>query len=96
VGRDFPQSQFEKVLRKSIDEGVPLLWGLTLGIYQEEPQISVQQGGGHMRLIIGYNDAKRQVIFSDSWGAGHEMKRMAMDDAYKASHGLFTMTPTVK
>lgn len=47
-------------------------------------------------MIIGYNMAARQIIFTDSWGAGHEMKRMAMDDAYKASSGLFTMTPTVK
>lgn len=96
VGRDFPQAQFEKVIQKSIDDGIPLLWGLTLGEYPEEPSISVQQGGGHMRMIIGYNNATRRVIFTDSWGAGHEMKRMAMDDAYKASHGLFTMTPTVK
>jgi hypothetical protein len=96
VGRDFPQSQFEKVIQKSIDDGIPLLWGLTLGQYPEEPPIALQQGGGHMRMIIGYNMATRRIIFTDSWGAGHEMKRMAMDDAYKASHGLFTMTPTVK
>lgn len=96
VGRDFPQSQFEKVIQKSIDDGIPLLWGLTLGEYPEEPPIALQQGGGHMRMIIGYNMAARQIIFTDSWGAGHEMKRMAMDDAYKASSGLFTMTPTVK
>lgn len=96
VGRDFPQSQFEKVIHKSIDDGIPLLWGLTLGEYPEEPPIAVQQGGGHMRMIIGYNDATKRLIFTDSWGAGHEMKRMAMADAYKASHGLFTMTPTVR
>jgi hypothetical protein len=96
VGRDFPQSQFEKVIKKSIDDGIPLLWGLTLGEYPEDPPIALQQGGGHMRMIIGYNDATRKVIFTDSWGAGHELKRMAMDDAYRASHGLFTMTPTVR
>jgi hypothetical protein len=96
VGRDFPQSQFEKVIQKSIDDGVPLLWGLTLGEYPEEPPISKQQSGGHMRMIIGYNNSTRRVIFTDSWGAGHEMKRMAYDDAYHASNGLFTMTPTVK
>jgi hypothetical protein len=96
VGRDFPQSQFEKAIQKSIDDGVPLLWGLMLGKYPEEPPIALQQGGGHMRMIIGYNNQTKRLIFTDSWGAGHEMKRMAFDDAYKASHGLFTMTPTVK
>jgi hypothetical protein len=49
-----------------------------------------------MRMIIGYNDANRRIIFTDSLGAGHEMNRMTMDDAYKASQGLFTMTPTVR
>jgi len=96
VGRDFPKSQFEKIIRSSIDDGIPLLWGLTLGEYPEEPAIAMQTGGGHMRMIIGYNDATRRIIFTDSWGAGHEMKRMTMDDAYKASQGLFTMTPTVR
>lgn len=96
VGRDFPKSQFEKVIHSSIDDGIPLLWGLTLGEYPEEPPIAMQQGGNHMRLIIGYNDATRRLIFTDSWGAGHEMKRMNFDDAYKASHGLFTMTPTLR
>jgi hypothetical protein len=95
-GRNFPLSEFEKVIRKSIDDGIPLLWGLTLGKYPEEPPIAVQTGGGHMRMIIGYNDGTKRLIFTDSWGAGHEMKRMAFDDAYKASNGLFTMTPTVK
>ena len=96
VGRDFPQSQFEKVIQKSIDDGVPLLWGLILGQFPEEPPIAVQLNGGHMRMIIGYNNETRRLIFTDSWGAGHELKRMAMDDAYRASQGLFTMTPTVK
>ncbi len=96
VGRDFPQGQFEKVVRGSIDDGIPLLWALELGRYPEEPAIAQQQGGGHMRMIIGYNDTARQVIFSDSWGAGHEMKRMGMEHAYQASQGLFTITPTVR
>lgn len=96
VGRDFPQSQFEKTIRSSIDNGVPLLWALVLGQYPEDPPIAMQQGGGHMRMIIGYNDEAKQVIFSDSWGAGHEMKRMSMAHAYQASQGLFTMTPTVR
>ena len=49
-----------------------------------------------MRMIIGYNTRDRKVIFSDSWGAGHEMKRMDFEDAYKATHGLFVMHPTVR
>lgn len=96
VGREFSQSQFEKAIRNSIDAGIPLLWSLELGLFPEEPPIAMQQGGGHMRLIIGYNEKTSRLIFTDSWGAGHELKRMSFEDAYKASTGLFTMTPTVR
>jgi hypothetical protein len=94
VGRNFSQDQFEKLVRRSIDGGVPVLWSLLLGMHPEEPAISLQASGGHMRMIIGYNDRTKRVIFSDSWGAGHEMKRMTYDHAYKASTGIYTMTPT--
>jgi hypothetical protein len=96
VSREFSQSQFEKTIRNSIDAGIPLLWSLELGRYPEDPPIAMQQGGGHMRLIIGYNDETNRLIFTDSWGAGHEIKRMGFQDAYNASTGLFTMTPTVR
>ncbi len=86
---------FEKAIRKHVDEGVPLLWALMLGRFPEEPSIAQQAGGGHMRMIIGYNDKTNDLIFSDSWGAGHEKKRMKMSHAFQATHGLFMMRPTV-
>lgn len=51
---------------KSIDAGIPILWGIP----------------GHMRLIIGYNDAKGLIYYSDTWGAGHEKKKMSALNAY--------------
>ena len=47
----------------------------------EEEQIP-QAVGGHMRLIIGYNSIANEVLYSDSWGLGHEEKRMSLDDAW--------------
>ncbi|WP_348216844.1 C39 family peptidase [Luteolibacter sp.] len=96
VGKPVGEEQFAKDIHHYIDEGIPLLWGLTLGKYPEEPSIAQQAGGSHMRMIIGYNDKTGSVLFSDSWGAGHELKRMTMDNAYKATHGLFAMFPTVR
>lgn len=49
-----------------------------------------------MRMIIGYNDQTERLIFTDSWGAGHEMKRMTYENAFRATHGLFALFPTVK
>jgi hypothetical protein len=96
VGKPVSEADFAKSVHHYIDEGIPLLWGLVLGKYPEEPSIAQQAGGGHMRMIVGYNDKTGHVLFSDSWGAGHELKRMTMGNAYLATHGLFAMSPTVR
>ena len=95
VGKKMDERKFMKDIRASIDDGIPLLWSLELGRYPEEPNLRPQTSGGHMRLIIGYNDKEQKLIFSDSWGAGHEFKRMKMSDAYKATRGVFSLRPTV-
>ena len=56
----------------------------------------MQTSGGHMRMVIGYNDRGNRLIFSDSWGAGHEFKSMDASEAYRATHGLFSMKPIVR
>ncbi|MES2660025.1 MAG: C39 family peptidase [Verrucomicrobiota bacterium] len=95
VGKPVAKEQFSKEIHHYIDEGIPLLWGLMLGL-PEEPSIAQQAGGSHMRMIIGYNDKTGDILFSDSWGAGHELKRMTLSNAYKSTHGLFAMFPTVR
>ena len=96
IGKPVDERKFLKAIQSYIDSGLPLLWALELGRYPEVPQLNLQAAGGHMRLIIGYNDKTREIIFSDSWGARHEAKRMKMSDAYKASHGLFVLKPTIR
>ncbi|MFV1995757.1 MAG: C39 family peptidase, partial [Verrucomicrobiales bacterium] len=96
VGDEVDERKFHKMIHDYVDDGIPLLWSLELGIYAEEPAIAQQAGGGHMRMIIGYNDTTNRVIFTDSWGAGHEFKTMDADDCYKATHGLFLLKPTVR
>lgn len=96
AGKNVTKEQFAKAIHRHIDEGIPLLWGLNLGKYPEDPPIALQTSGSHMRMIIGYNDPTGQVLFSDSWGAGHELKRMTLDNAYSATQGLFVMSPTVR
>ena len=95
-GKKVPQKKFYTSIRSSINEGIPLLWSLEVGLYPEEPKLLAQGGGGHMRTIIGYNDKKEHLIFSDSWGEGHEFKTMNMNDAFKATRGLFLLKPTTR
>jgi hypothetical protein len=96
VGEPIDERRFIRTIRSRIDAGLPLLWSLELGRYPEEPNLNPQTSGGHMRMIIGYNERSGRMIFSDSWGADHERKTMAMTDAYRATTGLFALQPTVR
>jgi hypothetical protein len=83
--------RFQREVQRDIDQGIPLLWSVQLGMVSE-PGIP-QNAGGHMRLIIGYNAKTSELIFSDTWGAGHERKRMPMDDGWTITTGLAAIEP---
>ncbi len=87
---------FQQVIKTNIDQGIPLLWALQVGIFPENPPLTAQTGGGHMRLVIGYNFETGDVIFSDTWGLGHEVKRMRLDHAFRARSKLFRVEPTMR
>jgi hypothetical protein len=83
--------KFKRSVAERIDKGIPVMWGVQLGLY---PEANIPQGGGgHMRLIIGYNFKTGELIYSDSWGAEHAMKRMPLDNAYSMTTGLYYMEP---
>lgn len=84
--------RFKSEIQNSVDLGVPLLWTLNVGIYPE-PKRSVQTRGGHMRMIIGYNWDKEEIIYSDSWGAGHEAKHWGAEEAFCSTTGLYSVLP---
>lgn len=92
-GKGQTYDRFMKAVTENIDKGVPVMWALQLGLFPENGEKALQAGGGHMRLIIGYNSGKNEIIFSDSWGAGHEKKRMAAPDAAAATMGLYLLQP---
>jgi Peptidase_C39 like family len=84
-------SRFEKGVEDHINQGVPLLWSVIVGLFPEKG--IPQGGGGHMRLIIGYNNKTEEILYSDSWGAGHELKRMPLAEAVSMTTGLTTLEP---
>jgi hypothetical protein len=87
------EGKFAKFVQDYTARGVPLLWALQLGLFPEEPPNAAQGGGGHMRLILGINSKSGDLLFTDSWGAGHELKRMKLGDAYKASMAVWVIEP---
>lgn len=96
VGPAVPETAYQKMIQKSIDAGIPLLWSLEVGAFPETPPLTEQTSGGHMRMIIGYNTKANTLYFSDSWGAGHEFKTMDANHAYEATRGLFVLRPTTR
>lgn len=87
------KSQVKKwlgVIKRHIDAGSPVLWSVTLGIYKEKVSVP-QTRGGHMRLIIGYNMKEQTIIYSDSWGAGHEKKTMPAAEAAAMTTGRYVI-----
>ncbi len=90
--KDPQRNRFLKGVKKQTDAGIPIFWGVTLGIFPETG-ISPQNRGGHMRLIIGYNETTRDILYTDTWGAGHELKRMNEDVAFAITHDAFSLKP---
>lgn len=84
-------AKFLKGIREQTKRGVPLFWSVQLGLYPEAgvPQVF----GGHMRLIIGYNEEKNEIIYTDTWGAGHEHKYMPDDWAWTITQNMFYLNP---
>jgi hypothetical protein len=89
--KDGRYKEFQKGIKEAIDKGRPLAWALMLGIIIE-PEIP-QAEGGHMRLIIGYNEQTEEIYYTDSWGKGHELKKMKAYNAFYTSMALWEISP---
>lgn len=83
--------RFFRLVQSHVNEGVPPLWSLMVGIIREPKD--PPGFGGHMRLIIGYNATTQEIIYTDSWGYGHEKKRMPLADAWTMTLGLYAIEP---
>jgi len=85
---------FDENVTTCINGSDPLFWSVTLGNIPEQGAYGkgttlANDRGGHMRLIIGYNEERGEVLYSDSWGEGHELKRMDASDALSITRGLY-------
>lgn len=80
-------------IKKSIDKGIPIAWTMYVGIHKEKGVAAGSSVGGHMRMIIGYNEKTQEIIYSDSWGPGHEIKRWPLKAAYSVTVSLISISP---
>lgn len=92
AANDLPgRRAFWRAIRRSIDGGDPLLWGVVIGILDEPLLPPTQTRGGHLRLIVGYRDHPREVVFADPWGPAHAAKRLPLADAWAETATLHTL-----
>ncbi len=77
-------------VKESIDRGVPIVWSVIImpGDLKEQPMASF-----HARLINGYNEKTNEIIYTDSWGAGHERHTMPAERAWAVTMRLLTIRP---
>ena len=90
--RTTDMNQFKVELIKQIEAGIPVIWDVMLGKVAEQG-VNPQAGGGHLRLLIGYNTKTGEVLYSDTWGLGHELKRLPLADAWTMTTATQTMKP---
>lgn len=69
--------RFIPKVKPYIDKGVPLVWMVP----------------GHIRLLIGYNEKTGEIAYSDTWGKGHELKKMPLAEAFLMTEALIAVRP---
>ncbi len=90
--RDF--KKFKSAIISKVNKKIPLLWSVMFGVIKEGKELP-QTTGGHLRIISGYNFSKKgeeTIVYTDSWGAGHERKTIAVDKAWAMTRGLAVIT----
>ena len=65
------------LIHETLEQGIPIIWGVP----------------GHMRLLIGYHPENAEMVYTDSWGAGHEFKTMTINDYINMSVGTWILQP---
>ena len=92
TSRQREYKEFRYLIRKNIKKGIPVIWSVQLGKFREEKTPN-QTSGGHMRLIIGWNEQEDRLIYTDTWGSGHEKKSMPAAQAWTITTAYFTVEP---
>ena len=84
--------KFQKNVHEYLDKGIPLVW-VTYVFSNKRKGQSIGQVSMHMRIINGYNARSNDIIYTDSWGKGHEKKMLSLNDAWAQTLMLIAVTP---
>ena len=85
--------KFLNQIRENIDAGIPVCWCTFVLPSQKETSGGATDFGMHMRIINGYNTRTGDIIFTDSWGKGHEKKIVNAEDAWAITFTTLGVLP---
>ncbi len=85
------RTRFINGIRANVSRGVPVCWGVMT--FPELEKAAGDKIGFHLRVINGYNDKTGEIVYTDSWGPGHEAKTMRPDDAWAITLSSFVLLP---
>ena len=84
--------KFNKNVKEYLDKGIPLIW-VTYTFRNTAKGQPMGEISMHMRIINGYNEKSNNIIYTDSWGKGHEKKRLSLNDAWARTLMLIAVSP---
>lgn len=91
---------FAEAIKKTIDNGIPIQWGVKLRyspVARERQSVAGDPNDGHARVITGYlhqDDVLTGIIYADSWGKSRNLnKEMSINSAYRMTHDLNLIYP---
>lgn len=64
-------------IHQIVESGAPILWMID----------------GHVRLLIGADPETGQIVYSDSWGPGHDFKEMDFAAFRRINRGMWVLQP---
>ena len=86
-------SAFADMIKRSIDNGIPIHWMVDMSLSPIEEERSPTH---HARVIIGYfhkNGKLTDVFYADSWGRSNLHKKMDLASAYKMTDSINFIFP---
>ena len=86
-------ASFTKEVMRSIDRGEVLCWAVIVFPPGKDGKVQPGAPAGHYRIINGYNAKKQEIIFTDSYGLGHESSRCSFAEAWAITVKVFSITP---
>lgn len=89
---------FAKIVKRSIDNGIPLQWGVDLKLSPlKRENRSRKFSLGHARIITGYERKKgklTRIIYADSWGGRRNLKKkLPLREAFEMTMSLNPVIP---